>query len=83
MTQTIAAQLEANAVADANGIWITSPDTGANVSWSEAAARSRHIACQLDALGVEAGDSVAVASPNGEDKRTDATMTANHCTGAA
>lgn len=64
MTQTIAAQLEANAVADADGIWITSPDTGAVLSWSAAAARSRHIACQLDALGVESGDSVAVASPN-------------------
>lgn len=64
MTQTIAAQLEANAVADADGVWITSPDTGATVNWSAAAARSRQIACQLDALGVGAGESVAVASPN-------------------
>jgi acyl-CoA synthetase (AMP-forming)/AMP-acid ligase II len=64
MTASIADQLDANAAADASAIWITSPDTGATASWSEAAGRSRQIACQLDALGLEAGTSVAVASPN-------------------
>ena len=66
MTSTIAEQLQANAVADGDGIWITSPDSNATVSWSEAAAHSRNVACHLDALGVEAGASVAVASPVAE-----------------
>ena len=64
MTASITEQLEANASANADAIWITSPDTGATVSWAEAADRSRQIACQLDALGLQPGASVAVAAPN-------------------
>lgn len=64
MTQTIAEQLRANAELDAAGIWITSPESGATITWSEAEAHSRNIACHLDALGLDGGASVAVASPN-------------------
>ncbi len=64
MTTSIAEQLDANAHADPDAIWITSPNTSATVTWAEAASRSRRIACQLDALGLEPGTSVAVAAPN-------------------
>ena len=64
MNGSIAEQLEANAAADAEGVWLTSPESGAKVSWTEAAHRARDVACHLDALGLEPGASVAVASPN-------------------
>ncbi|NKB54252.1 MAG: AMP-binding protein [Rhizobiaceae bacterium] len=65
MTATsIAEQLEANAGADGNAVWITSPESGAKVTWKEAAQRSCEIACHLDALGLSQGAPVAVASPN-------------------
>lgn len=61
---SIAEQLAANARADGDAIWITSPESGAKVGWAEATRRSLEIACQLDALGLPDGSSVAVASPN-------------------
>ena len=64
MTSSIAARLDANAHIAGDSIWLTSPDTGDSVSWSEAAARSREIACRLDALGLAAGAPVAVAAQN-------------------
>ena len=64
MTSSIREQLDANASTDANGIWITSPDDGATVTWAEAADHSRQIACHLDDLGLESGAAVAVAAPN-------------------
>ena len=64
MTQSIAAQLDANAAAAGDAVWLTSPDTGDTVSWTEAAARSREIACRIDALGLADGAPVAVAAQN-------------------
>ncbi len=64
MTLSIAARLDANAHAAGDTIWLTSPDTGAHVTWSEAAAHSRDIASQLDAMGLDDGAPVAVAAQN-------------------
>ncbi|MEC8643651.1 MAG: AMP-binding protein [Pseudomonadota bacterium] len=64
MTRSIAAQLDANARAGGDAVWLTSPDSGTGVTWSEAAAHSRDIACHLDALGLEDGAPVAVAAQN-------------------
>ena len=64
MNGSIAEQLEANAAADADGVWLTSPESGAKVTWTEAANRARDVACHLDALGLEPSAAVAVASPN-------------------
>lgn len=64
MTASIAEQLDTNSAADADGVWITSPETGHTVSWAQAATASREIACHLDALGLDDGAAIAVASPN-------------------
>ena len=64
MTNSIWAQLEANAATRGDAIWLTSPDTDDRVSWRDAAARSREIACRLDGLGLAAGAPVAVAAQN-------------------
>ena len=61
---SIAAQLEANAASHSDAVWLRSPDTGATVTWAEALASARLIACQLDALGLDAGAPVAVAAQN-------------------
>ena len=61
---SIAAQLEANAASHGYAVWLRSPDTGATVTWAEALASARLIACQLDALGLDAGAPVAVAAQN-------------------
>ena len=61
---SIAAQLEANAASHGDAVWLRSPDTGATVTWAEALASARLIACQLDALGLDAGAPVAVAAQN-------------------
>ena len=64
MTGSIRAQLEANAAANGDAIWLTSPDTGDNVTWTQALAASTDIACRLDALGLAPGAPVAVAAQN-------------------
>ena len=64
MTPSIIAQLDANAAADGDAAWLISPDTGDSVTWSEAAAWSRDIACRLDAMGLAEGAPVAVAAQN-------------------
>ena len=61
---SIAAQLDINAEAAGDAVWLISPDTGATVTWAAARDASREIACQLDALGLEAGAPVAVAAQN-------------------
>ena len=61
---SIAAQLDQNATKAGPDIWLTSPDTGATVTWQAARDTARAIACQLDALGLEDGAPVAVASQN-------------------
>ncbi|MDA9929799.1 AMP-binding protein [Alphaproteobacteria bacterium] len=64
MTQTITAQLEANAKAAPDALWITSPDTGDTISWSQARSAAASIAAHLDALGLEDGAAVAIAAEN-------------------
>ena len=64
MTQSIIAQLDANAAADGDAVWLTSPDTGDSVTWAEAASHAREIACRLDAMGLADGAPVAVAAQN-------------------
>ena len=49
---SIAAQLDMNAGAAGDAVWLTSPDTGATVTWAAARGAAREIACQLDALDV-------------------------------
>ena len=61
---SIAAQLDQNATEAGHDIWLTSPDTGATVTWQAARDAAKAIACQLDALGLEDGAPVAVASQN-------------------
>ena len=62
--RSIAAQLEANAAAHGDHIWLRSPDTGATVTWAEALASARAIASHLDATGLEPCAPVAVAAQN-------------------
>jgi acyl-CoA synthetase (AMP-forming)/AMP-acid ligase II len=64
MTTTIAGQIKANAATNPDDIWLTSPDTGQTITWSEAAQRALEIACQLDALDLPSGAPVAVAAQN-------------------
>ena len=61
---SIAAQLDMNARAAGDAVWLTSPDTGATVTWGAARDATREIACQLDTLGLAPGASVAVAAQN-------------------
>ena len=61
---SIAAQLDMNAGAAGDAVWLTSPDTGATVTWGAARGAAREIACQLDALGLAPGAPVAVAAQN-------------------
>ena len=61
---SIAAQLDINAGVAGDAVWLTSPDTGATVTWAAARDASRKIACQLDRLGLEPGAPVAVAAQN-------------------
>ena len=64
MKSTIALQLDANAAENPDHIWLSSPETGRHVSWANAAAEARDIACHLDAMGLDAGAPVAVAAQN-------------------
>ena len=61
---SIAAQPDINAGVAGDAVWLTSPDTGATVTWAAARDASRKIACQLDTLGLEPGAPVAVAAQN-------------------
>ena len=61
---SIAAKLAQNAHEAGGDIWLTSPDTGDTVTWKAAYGAACDIACQLDALGLEEGAAVAVASQN-------------------
>ena len=64
LASSIAAQLEMNAAAAGESVWLTSPDTGATVDWAAARDAARDIACRLDALGLEPGAPIAVAAQN-------------------
>lgn len=61
---SIAAKLDQNAREAGADVWLTSPDTRATVTWEAARDAARGIACRLDALGLDEGAAVAVASQN-------------------
>ena len=64
MTGSIRSQLEANAAARGDAVWLTSPDTGDTVTWADALDASTDIARRLDSLGLAPGAPVAVAAQN-------------------
>lgn len=61
---TIPALMARNAAAHADDIWLQSPETDEKLSWKSAYDRGLKIAMQLTAMGLNKGDSVAVAAPN-------------------
>lgn len=64
MKLTIRGQIDANASAYPDDIWLTSPDTAQKVAWAEVAHRAREIACYLDALNLPAAAPIAIAAQN-------------------
>ena len=53
-----------NAAKRGEAIWLTCPETGANISWQQAYDIATHIAKYLVVQQVRLGESVAVAAPN-------------------
>ncbi|MDA9672655.1 AMP-binding protein [Alphaproteobacteria bacterium] len=64
MSGSLREQLEQNAAVSPNAIWLTSPETGQQISWKEALTQAQRIAAHLKALGTEEGASIAIASHN-------------------
>ena len=64
MSGSLRDQLEQNAAASPEAIWLTSPETGQQISWKEALSQAQTIAAHLKALGTEEGASIAIASHN-------------------
>ena len=64
MSGSLRDQLEQNAAASPDAIWLTSPETGQQISWKEALTQAQSIAAHLKALGTEEGASIAIASHN-------------------
>ena len=64
MSGSLRDQLEQNAAASPDAIWLTSPETGQQISWKEALTQAQRIAAHLKALGTEEGASIAIASHN-------------------
>jgi len=64
MSGSLRDQLEQNAAASPDAIWLTSPETGQQISWKEALSQAQNIAAHLKALGTEEGASIAIASHN-------------------
>ena len=64
MSGSLRDQLEQNAAASPDAIWLTSPETGQQISWKEALSQAQTIAARLKALGTEEGASIAIASHN-------------------
>ena len=64
MSGSLRDQLEQNAAASPDAIWLTSPETGQQISWKEALSQAQTIAAHLKALGTEEGASIAIASHN-------------------
>ena len=61
---TINEVLAQNANRQSDGVWLTDPETGKKVTWGEAYDWGMATAGRFAALGVESGESVAIASPN-------------------
>jgi len=64
MSGSLRDQLEQNAAASPDAIWLTSPETGQQISWKESLIQAQSIAAHLKALGTEEGASIAIASHN-------------------
>jgi len=64
MSGSLRDQLEQNAAASPDAIWLTSPETGQQISWKEALSQAQTIAAHLKALGTEEDASIAIASHN-------------------
>ena len=64
MSGSLRDQLDQNAAASPDAIWLTSPETGQQISWKEALSQAQTIAAHLKALGTEEGASIAIASHN-------------------
>lgn len=64
MSGSLRDQLEQNAAASPDAIWLTSPETGQQISWKGALTQAQSIAAHLKALGTEEGASIAIASHN-------------------
>ena len=64
MSGSLRDQLEQNAAASPDTIWLTSPETGQQISWKESLIQAQSIAAHLKALGTEEGASIAIASHN-------------------
>ena len=58
MNGSLRDQLEQNAAASPDAIWLTSPETGQQISWKEALSQAQTIAAHLKALGTEEGASI-------------------------
>ena len=62
---TIASTLERHARERGDAVWLFDPDSKAQISWSALLRSCREVAVHLTRRGVAAGESVAIACPNG------------------
>ena len=62
---TIASTLERHARERGDAVWLFDPDSKAQISWSALLRSCREVAVHLARRGVAAGESVAIACPNG------------------
>ncbi len=64
MTKTLPSKLAHNAATKADGIWLTSPETGQTVNWAQAQHTIQDIVSYLHQLGLRPGEPVAIAAQN-------------------
>lgn len=64
MMKTIPAQLAENAASHGESVWLTSPETGVTITWSEAQDKVQDLVAQLNRLGLAPGEPVAIAAHN-------------------
>ena len=64
MTKTLPSKLAYNAATKADGIWLTSPETGQTVNWAQAQHTTQDIVSYLHQLGLHPGEPVAIAAQN-------------------
>ena len=64
MTKTLPSRLAHNAATKADGIWLTSPETGQSVNWAQAQHTVQDIVSYLHKLGLSPGEPVAIAAQN-------------------
>ena len=64
MTTTLPSRLAHNAATKADGIWLTSPETGQTVNWAQAQHTIQDIVSYLHQLGLRPDEPVAIAAQN-------------------